>query len=80
MFGKLCTARLCEFAKHFVALYQQSDGRDSRPDLVTFRSILGGMSRSRDPNAAEQGEEILRWMQGLETFLRKIKSDVSEKC
>lgn len=57
--------RATEFAKHFVALYQQSDGRDSRPDLVTFRSILGGMSRSRDPNAAEQGEEILRWMQGL---------------
>jgi pentatricopeptide repeat protein len=50
-------------AREFVESYRSS-GRPP-PDLATFRSLLAGWTRSRDPKAAERAEQVLIWMREL---------------
>ena len=75
--GKMKRAE--ELTSDLVDLYRSTNNDSCCPDLATFRTLLSGYVRSKDPKASERAVRLWGWMQSL--YKEEIlKEPPDEKC
>lgn len=63
--ARQCVEKLVDLYQRDMAQSPTPMDHSCQPDLATFRPLLSCVTQSQDPNAAQQAEDILDWMDDL---------------